>query len=109
MEPNLTPPAVVRGSATSPGARATTRLLVAGLVLAAIVLSAPGEAQIQGNATCQAAKVWHLQQAMKVTLTDDQAYHLGAAQAAQDLSAMSGEPCAGWKDWATGRSAAVEP
>lgn len=84
------------------------RLILIALALL-LALSVTGGAQIQSNSECVAAKTWHLQQAMKVTLAGDQAYHLGAAQAADELGSLAGSPCSGWKDWATGRSAAVEP
>jgi len=78
------------------------RLLLAGLVLLVVIVSAPGEAQIQPNADCVAAKTWHLQQAMKLNLEDQQAYHLGAADAAGQLSTVGGAPCLDWKRWANG-------
>jgi hypothetical protein len=84
-------------------------LLLCGLVLVAVVVSSSSTAQIQANGECVQAKTWHLQQAMKLSLQQQQEYHLGAADAADQLSTMGGSPCAGWKDWASGRSGPVEP
>jgi len=79
------------------------------LALAAVVaLTSSTDAQIQDNG-CGAARTWHLQQAMKASLAGEQDYHLGAADAANQLATASGTPCAGWKDWAMGRTPATEP
>lgn len=85
-----------------------TRLLLAALVLTAL-LTGSGSAQISGNTDCNAAKAWHLQQAMKINLAQEQDYHLGAADAAGQLASMSGSPCAMWKQWADGREGWVAP
>jgi len=83
-------------------------LIMAGLVLLVVVTSS-STAQIQPNSECILAKTWHLQQAMKVNLAQEQDFHLGAADAANQLSTMGGSPCAGWKDWAAGRGASAGP
>lgn len=49
---------------------------------------------------CQEAAIWHLHQAMRFSQHDDQAYHVGAAQAAQQLAAL-GDDCQGWQEDAT--------
>lgn len=75
----------------------------------AILAATGGSAQIQANADCVAAQTWHLQQAMKVNLQNEQEYHLGAAEAADQLSNMGGAPCANWKGWADGSIGSVAP
>lgn len=80
-----------------------------GAVVLAVVLTSSSTAQIQANAECIQAKTWHLQQAMKITLQQQQDFHLGAADAADQLSTMGGAPCTGWKDWANGRAGPVDP
>lgn len=75
------------------------RLTISALVIITLLISMPAESQIQ-NTECTNARVWHLQQAMKINLLNQQDYHLGAAQAADELSTMGGQPCAAWKDWA---------
>lgn len=84
------------------------KLVVIGSLLAVVLLST-GTAQIQPNTDCVAARTWHLQQAMKSNLANEQDYHIGAADAANQLSTMSGTPCAGWKDWAMSRAGVSEP
>jgi hypothetical protein len=87
----------------------TQTALIMLALLAVVAVSSSTDAQIQPNGECVAAQTWHLQQAMKVSITTEQDYHLKAAQAAKDLSTMGGSPCAGWKDWALGRAALSEP
>lgn len=84
-----------------------TVMLVLAAVLAAVVLSSSSSAQVTGNAECVLAKTWHLQQAMKVSLVSQQEYHVNAAAAADELSTMGAQPCAGWKEWANGSSGPV--
>lgn len=69
-------------------------------VVAAVAVPS-STAQIQ-NQECEAAQIWHLQQAMKVANQQAQGYHVNAADAAGDLALKSGSQCAGWKQWATG-------
>ena len=88
---------------------AIRRILVAVALLAAVLLSSSSTAQIQSNGECVQAKTWHLQQAMKSSLAKAQDYHLGAAQAADELSTMGGQPCVGWQSWAKGDTGYTVP
>lgn len=84
-------------------------LLLTAFVLLAILSASPSDAQVAPNTDCMAAKTWHLQQALKISLRPQQDYHLGAADAAGQLSSLAGEPCAGWKIWASGNVGWSQP
>lgn len=77
------------------------RLVMALAVLAAVLASSSSSAQIN-NSDCQAARTWHLQQAMKLDEVSLQEYHLAAADAAGQLATMTGGSCSGWQQWAAG-------
>lgn len=63
----------------------------------AVLAVSPGGAQLNGNPECKEARLWHLGEALKWSLQDDQAYHLGAAKAASELEAITGADCGGWE------------
>lgn len=72
-------------------------VLLASLLAFVALSSSTTTAQIQ-NQDCVNARIWHLQQAMKVGQDHD--YHLDAASAASQLSTMAGSPCQNWQKWA---------
>lgn len=86
------------------------RLILTATALLLVMLVASSTAQINPDAECVSAQRWHLQQAMKANMAVEQGFHLGAADAAKQLSTMGGQPCSGWKEWAMGRGTfAAEP
>ena len=82
--------------------------LIFGSLAVVLLLSSSTTAQLN-DSDCLAAQKWHLQQAMKLSLVNNQDYHLGAAEAARQLSLMSNSPCAGWRGWVEGKEAWTAP
>lgn len=80
-------------------------LILANIILAAFLLAlAVQPAMGQGGSeesSCNVARVWHLQQAMKWSERQYQDYHAGAANAARLLASYSDDSCPGWQDDAT--------
>ena len=61
------------------------------LVIAGFALTAQGQSDNPDN-TCYEARTWHLRQALRYSQSQDQDYHLKAAEAADEL--VTG--CSGW-------------
>lgn len=82
------------------------RFLVAvAIILGAFFLPAgmaQDENQVPEAQSCEAAATWHLIAALKWSDRSDQAYHLGAADAAERLEQRGDASCGGWMDDAQG-------
>lgn len=65
------------------------------VALLVLVVASSGGAQL--NSECDAAEEWHLREALKWSVRHDQAYHLGAAEAAARLAGSGGD-CSGWSE-----------
>lgn len=80
------------------------RLLLAALAVA-LLTALPGGAQL-ANSECDDAAVYHLQAALDYRLRDDQSYHLGAADAANQLTDPD---CEGWQAYSNAPSLTADP
>lgn len=79
-------------------------LLITSLLLLLVIGTASSQTPIQGNSSpdCHAARIWHLQAAMRYSESQDQEYHLGAADAAYMLAEYGEGYCRDWKKDAMG-------
>lgn len=68
--------------------------------LLGLVVFGLSDGSAQEQSPCQQAAVWHLHQALRWSISEDQDFHRGAAQAALDLDNM-GNDCSGWENDAT--------
>jgi len=66
------------------------------LAAAGLTSSAQTTDPMGPSSLCHDAAVWHLKQAMRFSQAPDQAFHLGAAQAAETLDTITAGDCAGW-------------
>ncbi len=69
------------------------------LAILVLVVSVQGQTPTPGNDSpdCHAARMWHLQTAMRYSEANDQEYHLGAADAAYMLAEYGPGYCTSWK------------